>query len=106
MGFSRANRNPELSLPEAIVFGDDAKLHPITNLPLEQGVGALSPRLQAYRMHLPLIEQRDGKEAAAAMRKRLEDADKFVAAQTGMAAAKNKLASDGVSASAAEKGAT
>lgn len=95
-----------LTMMEKRTFGFASRRHEITGEPLEISAGAPSPRLQAYLLHLPTIERRDGKEAAAAMRKKLEDADKFNAAQAGMATAKSALASDGVSASSAEKAAT
>lgn len=39
--------NAPLSRVEAAVFGADAKLHPITKMPLEQGIGCLPPDKQA-----------------------------------------------------------
>jgi hypothetical protein len=92
----------ELSIPERQTFGVDAVRHPITGYPIEKGYGALSPRDQAWRVHLPLISAREGKAAAEEIRKKLLDADQFAAAQTGMAAAKEKLVVDGVSPAAAQ----
>jgi hypothetical protein len=60
---------------EKLVFGHDAKRHPITGLVLEQGSGALSPDLQARRVHLPEIARTQGPDAAAEVRKRLDEAD-------------------------------
>jgi hypothetical protein len=96
------NPREAISRTEILVFGNTTR-HPITGEPLEMGSGALSPRDQAYNVHLKTIAERDGKAAAAEMRKKIEDADKFAAAQTSMAAAKSTLASDGVSVTAAEK---
>jgi hypothetical protein len=101
--YPRDGRNPALSLPEAIVFGNDAQLHPITKMPLEQGSGAHSPRDQAFLVHLPEIARLHGKAAADAMRQKLIDADNLTAAQTAEAAAKAALARDGVSVTSAEK---
>jgi hypothetical protein len=89
--YPRDGRNPALSLPEAIVFGDDATLHPITHMPLEQGSGALSPRDQAFLVHLPELARLHGKAAADAMRQKLIDADSLTAAQTAEAAARRRL---------------
>ena len=50
------------------VFGADAKVHPITGMRLENGVGALPDDLQALVLHCAYIEQTQGEEAAAAMR--------------------------------------
>jgi hypothetical protein len=48
-----------------------AERHPITGYSLERGYGAQSPDEQARNLHLPLIEQTEGKSAAAAMRIKL-----------------------------------
>lgn len=61
---------PELAQAQKNVFGADAKLHPITLMPLEQGSGAL-PHDQQAMLHLQTIEETDGKEAADAMRRKL-----------------------------------
>jgi hypothetical protein len=70
-----------LTVDESRTFGADASIHPITNLPLERGHGALPPREQAFRQHLWFIERRDGKAAADEMRKKLEAAEQEVAQQ-------------------------
>jgi hypothetical protein len=58
------------------VFGHDVRFHPITKLPLQSGSGhcAQSDDEQALTIHLPLIAQRDGVEAAQAMRAKLTKA--------------------------------
>jgi hypothetical protein len=66
----------KLSTPEKQVFGADAERHPITGYVIEKGYGALSPRAQAYDVHLPLIAKLEGQAAAAAMRQRLIDSEK------------------------------
>lgn len=65
-----------LTMMEKRTFGFSSRRHEITGEPLEVSAGALSPRLQAYLLHLPTIERREGKAAAAEIRKKLEDADK------------------------------
>lgn len=52
------------------VFGANAKVHPVTGMPLESGIGATSEEQQAAG-HVVLIEKEYGKEAADAMRKKL-----------------------------------
>ena len=61
----------EMSRHEQQIFGIHAKRHPITDMPLEMGSGALSPDEQALRVHLPEIERTRGKDVASAMRIRL-----------------------------------
>lgn len=63
---------------EQAVFGD-AKRHPITDMILEQGSGALSPYDQAVRVHLPQIAATQGIEVAAAMRIKLDAAERKLA---------------------------
>ena len=60
-----------LTVTERNVFGANARRHPVTGIPLEQGHGALPEKLQAAQ-HLKLIEEAHGKAAADAVRKRLE----------------------------------
>jgi hypothetical protein len=52
-------RDPKdpLTRVERHVFGDDAKLHPITKMPLEQGSGALSADKQAAQHFVLLCGQ-------------------------------------------------
>ena len=47
------------------------RIHPITGLPLEDGSGALSDDQQALLIHIPYIEQTQGKAIADAMRAKL-----------------------------------
>jgi hypothetical protein len=61
----------EMGRHEQQVFGAHARRHPITDMPLEMGSGALLPDEQALRVHLPEIERTRGKEVADAMRIRL-----------------------------------
>lgn len=58
---------------ERNVFGADATYHDITGMPLENGRGAL-PHDQQAMLHCDVIEQRDGKAAADAMRAKLKAA--------------------------------
>ncbi len=60
-----------LSPTDRLIFGSDAKRHPITGFVLEQGIGALPPEQQA-RNHLANVERFEGKAAADALRGRLE----------------------------------
>ena len=53
---------------EKNVFGAGVELHPASNLPLENGRGALSPDQQLRNVHIPLIERTQGKEAADVVR--------------------------------------
>ena len=57
-----------LSPTEKAIYGDNAARHPITDMPLEMGVGALSAADQARRVHLPEIFRTQGAAAADAMR--------------------------------------
>lgn len=84
----------ELTQAEQNVFGATAKYHPITLMPLEQGVGALTAAQQA-QIHCEIIERMRGKAAAAVMRKKLADAAKFAADAAVIAA-------EGISAAAAK----
>jgi hypothetical protein len=62
----------KLSVTEAHVFGADAVIHPITNMPLEQGSGALPVDVQAAVVHVAEIERREGRAAADIVRKKLD----------------------------------
>ena len=65
----------EASQAEKNVFGADVKLHPVTLLPLENGIGSL-PIAQQAELHLVAIEKEQGKEVADAMRHKMKaDAD-------------------------------
>ena len=64
---------------EAAVFGiESSDHHPVTHMPLEQGIGALTPDLQALNVHCMTIERQHGKAAADAMRAKLQAAAKPV----------------------------
>lgn len=65
---------PELAQAQKNVFGEDAKLHPITMMPLEQGSGAL-PHDQQAQIHCDYIERTQGKLAADAMRAKVAAAN-------------------------------
>ena len=60
---------------ERNVFGANSTYHPITGMPLETGIGAAPHHVQAQH-HCNVIEQREGKEAADAMRAKLHEATK------------------------------
>ena len=60
----------EASQADKNVFGADVKLHPVTHMPLESGIGALPDDEQA-RMHCNMIEANGDKDAADAMRAKL-----------------------------------
>jgi hypothetical protein len=77
-----APTRPDMTRMEMRVFGVDSKLHPITNMPLEQGVGAWPPDQQAL-LHCQIIEERDGKPAADAMRRKLIVAARPIVAAGG-----------------------
>jgi hypothetical protein len=57
---------PELTQAQRLVYGADAKLHPVTGMPLENGSGALPDKQQAL-MHLAHIAREQGKDVADAM---------------------------------------
>ena len=57
----------DLTPMEKLVFGQNARLHPITKLPLESGSGCLPDDLQARLVHLPVIAREQGQAAAQAM---------------------------------------
>lgn len=57
----------DLTPMEKLVFGQNARLHPITTLPLESGSGCLSDDLQARVCHLPVIAREQGQAAAQAI---------------------------------------
>jgi hypothetical protein len=57
----------DLTPMEKLVFGSNARLHPITKMPLEGGSGRLSDDLQARLVHLPVIAREQGQAAAQAM---------------------------------------
>ena len=45
---------------EKLVFGQNARLHPLTRRPLEMGSGCLSDELQARLIHVPAIGREQG----------------------------------------------
>jgi hypothetical protein len=51
-------------------YGADVRLHPITNMPLESGIGHAPDDVQAWA-HCDTIEHEHGKKAADAMRAKL-----------------------------------
>lgn len=55
-----------------IVFGAGHRKHEITGLPLEEGLGALPPDVQAVNVHLPQIYETQGEAAHGVMKKKLE----------------------------------
>jgi hypothetical protein len=62
--------NRPLTKDDKLVFGADAKRHPITGFPLESGIGAAPEAVQA-RGHCDMIEQQEGKEIAGEYRRKL-----------------------------------
>jgi hypothetical protein len=94
VGQGAAMREPTLT--EKLVFGVSVRLHPITEMPLEDGYGALPDDVQAWRQHCALIEERHGKAVADAMRKKLTDVAKLKAAKTDVAAATDQVKKDGI----------
>jgi hypothetical protein len=61
----------KLTPVEILVYSADAKIHPVTNMVLEQGSGALSADQQAAVIHVAEIERTQGKAAADAVRQKL-----------------------------------
>jgi hypothetical protein len=62
----------EPTLMERKTFGDAVKIHPITDRPIEHGVGSLPEEVQA-ELHCRDIEQEQGKAAADAIRAKLRE---------------------------------
>ena len=62
----------KLSVTEEHVFGADAAIHPITNMPLEQGSGALPIDQQALQVHVGEIRRREGNAAADEVMRKLQ----------------------------------
>ena len=65
----------EASGSEKAVYGADAKLHPVTKMPLETGIGALSEHQQALA-HVARVTEKEGKEAGEKMAKELAEHEK------------------------------
>lgn len=63
--------NKDLHVSLHGVFGCDARIHPVTQMVLEQGSGSLPDDQQVLYVHLPHIEQTQGKAVADGMRKKL-----------------------------------
>ena len=61
---------------EKLVFGQNARLHPITKMPLEMGSGCLSDDMQARLVHLPVIARTQGNAAAQATLMQLDAAER------------------------------
>jgi hypothetical protein len=85
----------EPTLMERRTFGVNVKLHPITEMPLEVGFGALPGDVQALQ-HCDAIQYREGKAAADAMRKKLADVKAMKTAQSTLAAAQSEVKKDGI----------
>jgi hypothetical protein len=77
----------EAAQAEKNVFGVEAKLHPVTLMPLESGRGALPDEMQAD-IQCGEIERSHGKKAADDMRRKLADSRTIKAAQADMKAIK------------------
>lgn len=74
------------SQAEKNVFGHNVKLHLITKMPIEQGIGARPDHEQA-QMHCDFIERDRGKEIADAIRAELKASDVQAAADAKLAKA-------------------
>ena len=62
----------EPSKADKNVFGADTQLHPVTEMPLENGIGAASDEQQALN-HCDVIEKTEGKQAADQMRAKVKN---------------------------------
>jgi hypothetical protein len=68
-----------LNRDEARIYGANARRHPVTGMPLEQGSGCLPDDHQAVLVHLPEIARHFGPEVAAEVRRKLELASRPLA---------------------------
>jgi hypothetical protein len=66
---------PEASQAEKNMYGADVRLHPITLMPLEYGIGCAPDDVQA-QAHCKVIERERGKKIADEYRARLAEAAK------------------------------
>jgi hypothetical protein len=66
---------PEASQADKNMYGADVRLHPITNMPLEYGIGHAPDDVQAQN-HCIIIEREQGKKVADAYRAKLAEAAK------------------------------
>ncbi len=62
----------EATPQEKLRFGDKVRIHPITGMPLEMGIGAGPDHAQAVFVHVPQIRATQGDKAADDMLARLE----------------------------------
>jgi hypothetical protein len=92
------NPKEPLSVREKLVFGDNARRHPITGEVLEQGSGALSEKAQAANQ-IRMIAQTEP-AVAEEMRRQLIEVEKHIVDELAAAAAKLEAAA-GVDAGAA-----
>jgi colicin import membrane protein len=65
----------EASGSEKAVYGVDVKLHPVTKMPLETGIGAQSEHQQALA-HVAMVTEKEGKEAGEKMAAKLAEHEK------------------------------
>jgi hypothetical protein len=70
-----------LTQPEKLIFGEDAEVHSITDLPLQRGHGAASPDEQAVGWHLDVLKHQRAETAS-----RIGDLDRAIEATNGNAA--------------------
>jgi hypothetical protein len=77
------NMTHSLSPTEQAVFGADAVRHPLTDLVIEQGSGALPPDEQARRIHLPYIARTRGAAVAEALLIKLDAAARRLEIEKG-----------------------
>lgn len=76
----------ELTPVQKLVFGADARIHPVTGMPLENGSGALPDKQQAL-IHLAHIAREQGKDVADAMLDKIVGAEKAAEIKERMRAA-------------------
>jgi hypothetical protein len=63
--------------PPTAVFGEDAKIHPVTKRHIENGSGALPESIQV-RNHLAEIEREQGKGVADRMRAEIKFLEELI----------------------------
>jgi hypothetical protein len=59
----------DLNMQQRAVFGVNATLHPVTGMPLENGIGHLSDNAQA-ELHCRQIDREQGRAAGNEMRRK------------------------------------
>lgn len=64
-----------LTQPEKLIFGEDADVHPVTDLPLQRGYGAADADKQAVDWHLSVFQQQRDQTTS-----KIADLDRAIAA--------------------------